>query len=293
MAAPILTTKLYFPPPQPNLAPRPRLFERLDEGLRLGRKLTLVSAPAGFGKTTLLSDWLSAAPAKFAPLCFAWLSLDEGDNDLVRFLSYLIAAVQQIEPGIGEAALGGLQGAQPSQLEPLLTALVNEIAVIPGRLVLVLDDLHLVDAQPVNDALGFMLQNTGPGMHWVIATRKDPILPLARLRGRRQLTELRVADLRFSPHETAALLNQVMDLHLSTQDIAALERRTEGWVTGLQLAALSLQGREDPTAFIRAFTGSHQFVLDYLFQVSPYCTCTAPPWRKFCAIRTRIAFGLT
>jgi LuxR family maltose regulon positive regulatory protein len=267
----ILTTKLHVPPLHPSLAPRPRLIQRLDEGLRLGRKLTLISAPAGFGKSTLLSEWLlgrsgAGRGGVTPPLRAAWLSLDEGDNDLTRFLAYLIAALRTIEPDLGETVLGALQSSQPPVIEPVLITLINEIAALPGRCVLILDDYHLIEAQPIHDAVAFMLDNLPPGMHWVIASRKDPLLPLARLRGRRQLTELRAADLRFTPAETAVLLNQVMDLKLSAEDVDALEKQTEGWITGLQFAALSLQGRADATEFIQAFSGSHQYVLDYLVE---------------------------
>ena len=230
MSTPILATKLYIPPPRPKVVLRPRLIERLNEGLH--RKLTLISAPAGFGKTTLVSEWLADCerPA-------AWLSLDEGDNDPTRFLTYLVAALQTIAPNIGEGVLGVLQSPQPPPTESILTALLNEITTIPDNFVLVLDDYHVIDAKPVDDALTFLLEHLPPQMHLVIATREDPQLPLARLRARGQLTELRAADLRFTPAEAAEFLNQVMGLNLSAEDIAALETRTEGWIAGLQLAA--------------------------------------------------------
>ena len=259
MSTPILTTKLYIPPPQPKVVLRPRLIERLNEGLH--RKLTLISAPAGFGKTTLLSEWVAGCekPA-------AWLSLDEGDNDPTRFLAYLVAALQTIAPNIGEGVLGVLQSPQPPPTESILTALLNEIDTVEDDFVLVLDDYHVIDGKAVDDALTFLLEHLPPGMHLVIATREDPHLPLARLRGRGQLTELRAADLRFTPDEAAEFLNQVMGLNLSAEDIAALETRTEGWIAGLQLAALSMQGLADVTSFIKSFTGSHHFVLDYLVE---------------------------
>ena len=238
MSTPILATKLYIPPPRPNVVLRPRLIERLNEGLH--RKLTLISAPAGFGKTTLVSEWVAGCerPA-------AWLSLDEGDNDPTRFLTYLVAALQTIAANIGEGVLGVLQSPQPPPTESILTALLNEITTIPDNFVLVLDDYHVIDAKPVDHALTFLLEHLPPQMHLVIATREDPQLPLARLRARGQLTELRAADLRFTPAEAAGFLNQVMGLNLSAEDIAALETRTEGWIAGLQLAALSMQGHED------------------------------------------------
>ena len=261
MPAPLLATKLYVPPHRPKVVLRSRLIERLNDGLSAGRKLTLVSAPAGFGKTTLVSEWLSGCdrPA-------AWLSLDEGDNDASRFLDYLIAALQTVVADIGAGVLAALQSPQPPPTELLLTALLNEIAAAPDHLILVLDDYHVIDSKPVDDALVFLLEHLPPRMNLVITSREDPPLPLARLRARGQLTELRTADLRFTPAEAAEFLNQVMGLNLSAEDIAALETRTEGWIAGLQLAALSMQGRSDSASFIQAFTGSHRFVLDYLVE---------------------------
>jgi LuxR family maltose regulon positive regulatory protein len=225
------------------------------------RKLALVCAPAGFGKTTLVSDWLAGCgrPA-------AWLSLDEGDSDPTRFLAYLVAALQTIAPNIGEGVLGTLRSPQPPPTESILTALLNEIDTVPDDFVLVLDDYHAIDARAVDDAFAFLLEHLPPRMHLVIATREDPQLPLARLRARGQLAELRAADLRFAPFEAAEFLNRVMDLNLSEEDIAALEIRTEGWIAGLQLAAISMRGHEDAAGFIESFTGSHHFVLDYLVE---------------------------
>src|SRR5438132_1734080 len=237
----------------------PRLLERLNEGLR--RHLVLISAPAGFGKTTLVSQWLALIerPA-------AWLSLDEGDNDPARFLTYLVAALQTIAATIGEGVVGVLQSPQPPPTEAILTALLNDITTINDQFVLVFDDYHVIEAKAVDHALTFLLEHLPPHMHLVIATREDPPLPLARLRVGGQLTEVRVTDLRFTPSEAAGFLNQGMGLTLSVEDIAALERRTEGWIAGLQLAAISLQGQQDTTSFIRSFTGSHHFVLDYLVE---------------------------
>ncbi len=259
MSAPILATKLYIPPPRPKVVLRPRLIERLNEGLH--RKLTLISAPAGFGKTTLVSEWVAGCgrPA-------AWLSLDEGDNDPTRFLAYLVAALQTIAANIGAGVLGVLQSPQPPPTDSILTALLNEITTLPDNFVLVLDDYHVIDGKPVDNALTFLLAHLPPQMHLVIATREDPDLSLARLRARDQLTELRVTDLRFTPSEAAEFLNQVMGLNLSAEDIASLETRTEGWIAGLQLAGISMQGHKDAASFIKSFTGSHHFVMDYLVE---------------------------
>ncbi len=277
----LLATKLYIPPPRPKVVLRPRLIERLNEGLY--RKLTLISAPAGFGKTTLVSEWLAArtedrglrtetVTSSLSPQSsalstrVAWLSLDEGENDPTRFLTYLVAALQTIAATIGAGVLGVLQSPQPPSTETILTALLNEITTIPDHFVLVLDDYHVIDAKPVDTALTFLLEHLPPQMHLVIATREDPQLPLARLRVRGQLTELRTADLRFTPSEAAGFLNQVMDLDLSAEEVTALETRTEGWIAGLQLAALSMRGREDVARFVRAFAGDNRYIVDYLVE---------------------------
>jgi LuxR family maltose regulon positive regulatory protein len=265
MSTPILATKLYIPPPRRDVVFRPRLVERLDEDLShgpgLGRKLTLTSAPAGFGKTTLISEWIAGCerPA-------AWLSLDEEDGDPARFLSYLIAALQTMVPGIGEEVLGPLQSPQPPPTKTVLTILLNDLTAISDHLVLVLDDYHVIDSPQVDEALTFLIEHLPPQIHLVITTREDPPFPLARLRARGQLTEIRAADLRFTTSEAAEFLNQVMNLDLSAADIAALEARTEGWIVGLQLAAISMRGREDPANLVKGFTGSHRFVLDYLIE---------------------------
>ncbi len=259
MSAPILATKLYIPSPRPKVVFRSRLVERLNEGLH--RKLTLISAPAGFGKTTLVSEWVAGCERSVA-----WLSLDEGDNDPTRFLAYLVAALQTIAANIGEGVSGVLQSPKPPPTESILTALLNEITSVPDNFTLVLDDYHVIDARPVDNALTFLLEHLPPQMHLVIVTREDPDLPLARLRVGGQLTELRVTDLRFTPTEAAEFLNQRMGLNLSAEDIAALDVRTEGWIAGLQLAAISLRGHKDATGFIQSFTGSHHFVMDYLVE---------------------------
>jgi len=261
MSTTILVTKLYIPPPRSKIVLRPCLIERLNEGLSASRKLTIISASAGFGKTTLVSEWIASCG-----MPVAWLSLDEGDNDPARFISYLVKALQNIKAGIGEGLLAVLQSPQPPPIESILIALLNEITTIPDNFVLVLDDYHVIDSKPVDEALTFLLEHLPHQMHLVIATREDPHLPLARLRARGQLTELRAADLRFTPSEAADFLNQVMGLNLSAEDIASLETRTEGWIAGLQFAALSMQGHQDVTSFIQSFTGSHRFVLDYLVE---------------------------
>ena len=260
MATPILVTKLSRPGPPPKLVLRPGLVERLDTGLH--RKLTLISAPAGFGKTTLVSAWAAGSDRQVA-----WLSLDERDNDPTRFLIYLVAAVRTIADITGGAALlEMLQSPQPPPTESILTALLNAIALRPDNLVLVFDDYHVIDARPVDTAVSFFLEHLPSQLRVIIATREDPQLSLARLRGGGQLSELRVNDLRFASSEAAAFLNQAMGLNLSADDVAVLETRTEGWIAGLQLAALSLEGNPDATSFIQSFTGSHRFVLDYLLE---------------------------
>ncbi|HEU4322716.1 MAG TPA: LuxR C-terminal-related transcriptional regulator [Roseiflexaceae bacterium] len=259
MPTPVIAAKLFIPPPRPNGVPRSRLIARLNEGLQ--RRLTLISAPAGFGKTSLASAWTAGCgrPA-------AWLSLDEGDNEPSRFLRYLVAALQTLAPTIGTDVAEQLQSSQPPPIEALLPLLLNAIATLPQPAVLVLDDYHLLEASSIDQALAVLVEHLPPQLHLVIATREDPPLPLARLRARGQLTELRAADLRFTPAEATAFLNQVMGLSLSTEDIAALEDRTEGWIAGLQLAALSMQGHRDVSNFIRAFAGNHRYIVDYLVE---------------------------
>ncbi len=259
MLAPILITKLYIPPLQPKTVMRPHLIKRLNDCKQC--KLTLVSASAGFGKTTLISEWVAGCKQPVA-----WLSLDEEHKDPTRFLTYFIAALQTIFTDIGVGLLDMLQSPQPPSTDFILTNLLNEITAIPDSFILVLDDYHVPDSESVNNILIFFLDNMPPLMHLVIATREDPHLPLARLRGRGQLTELRAADLRFTLSEAAGFLNRMMDLDLSTDDISLLSTRTEGWITGLQLAAISMQGNKNTTSFIESFTGSHHFILDYLIE---------------------------
>ena len=257
MSTALLTTKLYMPPVRRGAVMRPRLLNCLNDGLT--QKLTLISAPAGSGKTTLLSEWI-----RHDSLPAAWLSLDNKDNDVARFLTYMIAALQTVEPGIGEAALATLQFPQVPPLDTILTPIINEIAALEDQIVLVLDDYHLVDTQAVHDTLIFLLDHLPSQMHLVIATRTDPPLPLARLRTRALMTEIRTDDLRFNQEEIGAFLNEMEGFSLSANEVAALEARTEGWIAGLQLAALSMQGRDDVSSFIETFTGTHRYILDYL-----------------------------
>jgi LuxR family maltose regulon positive regulatory protein len=257
--AALLATKLHVPRPHPGFVVRPRLLDRLDQGLT--RDLILVCAPAGSGKTALLADWAGRGQRPVA-----WLSLDGGDNDPARFWRHTAAALERVRPGIG-GRVGPLLGPPaPPSFEGLVTALINELAAQPAvdEAVLVLDDYHLIDAQPVHAALTFLLEHLPPGLHLVLASRSDPPLPLPRLRARGQLAELRAADLRFTAEEADALLREAAGGGLPGTAVAALTTRTEGWAAGLQLAALSLRGQADVTEFVATFSGSHRYVLDYL-----------------------------
>jgi LuxR family maltose regulon positive regulatory protein len=246
---------------------RPRLLERLDQGL-IGR-LILLSAPAGFGKTTLLSTWLADRG-----YLVAWVSLDPGDNDPLRFLSYVIAALQTIAPGVGQGAQALLRSPQLPPLESILTLLINELCspchvdTAGQPRILTLDDYHVIDAPAIHNTVAFLLDNLPPRLQVVIATRADPLLPFSRLRSRGQMLEVRADDLRFTAEETTLLLNQVAELNLSAEQIAILEARTEGWVAGLQMAALSLRGHPPDCVaqLIQAFTGSHHYIMDYLLE---------------------------
>jgi LuxR family maltose regulon positive regulatory protein len=251
----LLATKLFIPPARPNRVPRPRLIEQL----KVSRPLTLIAAPAGFGKTTVLSDW---TPHSYD--CVTWMSIDEDDNDPTRFWVYVIAALQRLRADLGESALALLQSPQPPPISLILTTLINEIGAFPQKFSLALDDYHRIKTRSIHEGLIFLLDHLPENMRILLTARADPPLPIARLRARNQLTELRADDLRFTSDEAAVFLNELMGLRLSSQDIAMLESRTEGWIAGLQLAALSMQGREDVTAFIQAFSGSHRHVLTYL-----------------------------
>ncbi len=253
----LLRTKLYIPRPRKDLVFRPRLIDRLNAGL--DKKLTLIAAPAGFGKTTLLSEWISKSP-RFV----TWLFLDEGDNDPTQFWTYFIASLQGLSPDLGANAFALIQSPQAPPIKSILTELINDLIAFSTPFASVLDDYHFIDSQPIHDALAFLIDHLPANMHLVITTREDPALPLARLRARDQLTEIRAWDLRFSQEETDTFLRGVMGLDLSKQDVAALEDRTEGWAVGLQLAGLSMQRQTDIKAFITDFSGSNQYILDYL-----------------------------
>ena len=267
MSVPILLTKLFVPPARPELVTRSRLIEQLNHSLH--RKLTLISAPAGFGKTTLVIDWLQTqGDDASSPFLLGWLSLDEGDNDPTRFLTYLITALNRIEgleSEIGVGALQLVQSSQPPQPKTVLISVINEIAMVTDKIVLILDDFHLIDSRQVHDSLNFLIENLPPQLHLVLTTREDPPIPMSRLRASGQLNEIRAMDLRFTVEETAVFL-QTMGLNLSSPDITALETRTEGWISGIQLAAISMQGIDDTAGFIQSFTGSNRFVLDYLIE---------------------------
>lgn len=257
MNDPLLSTKVNIPPVRSNLVSRGRLMDRLNEAV--SSKLTLISAPAGFGKTTLISAWVQESRVPCA-----WLSLDADDNNLERFLSYAITALKAVSPKVGGTTLALLHSTQTSPVESVLTVLINELSSLSHDFCLVFDDYHLIDSQAVDAALAYLIEYVPQRMHLVLTSRSDPALPLSRLRARGQLLELRQADLRFTPEEAASFLNQNLGIRLTSQQIAALETRTEGWIAGLQLAALSMRGRENVEAFIGAFSGSHRFVIDYL-----------------------------
>ncbi len=259
VAIPLLNTKLFIPPQRARerVVDRSRLIERLNAAS--GMRLILISAPAGFGKTTLLSEWIPHSERGVA-----WLSLDESDNDPVRFWTYFISALEMLKADLGASALSVLQAPEPPPIEVFLTTLLNDIAAFPDQFVLVLDDYHLIESTSIQEGLTFLLDHLPPNMQLMLTSRVDPPLPLARWRVRNQLAEIRIDDLRFTPDEAAIFLNQVMGLALTGADITALEGRTEGWIAGLQLAALSMQDRSDVAGFIAAFTGSHHFIVDYL-----------------------------
>ncbi len=259
MTPPLLTTKLYIPPTRKNLVQRSRLLGLIDS--RLDCKLVLISAPAGFGKTTLLSQWMAKEARSVG-----WLTLDASDNDLTRFLVYFLAALQSTNHNAGISIDELLESPQPWNTEAILTGMINEIADASEPFLVVLDDYHLITEPDVHDAIIFIVDKMPPQMQLVISSRVNPPWPLARMRGRAEILELRTDDLRFTPGEVAIFFNEIMGLDLNTDDINSLEARTEGWIAGLQMAAISMQGREDLTAFVQAFSGSHRFILDYLLE---------------------------
>ena len=257
MSLPLLATKLFAPRVHHNLVPRSHLVELLNAGLKC--PLTLVSTPAGYGKTTLVSTWLSEVN-----IPSAWLLLDESDNDPSHFFQYFITALQSVIPTIGVDLLNMLQGMQPVPFSILTNLLINEIAEHETPFVFVLDDFHVIHSQSILEMLTLLIEHEPPQMHLVLLSRTDPHLPLSRLRGRNQLVEIRASQLRFTRYEIAVFLNEVMGLNLSPNDLAAMETRTEGWIAGLQLAATSMQGSKDTHDFVTAFAGSHHYIMDYL-----------------------------
>ncbi|HET6319009.1 MAG TPA: AAA family ATPase, partial [Chloroflexota bacterium] len=259
LASPLLETKLFVPRPRRSVVPRPRLIERLNGGVEV--KLVLVSAPPGFGKTTLLAEWLASSGR-----AAAWLSLDQADNHAQSFWSYVVAALRTVQPDIGAGAMALLQSPQPPPTELLLATLLNELQALPRDVVLVLDDYHVIDDTAIHDGTAFLLDRLPSRLHLAIVSRTDPPLSLARLRARGELLELRAADLRFSSDEAATYLNESMGLHLEAKDLATLEARTEGWIAALQLAALSLQRRDDAGEFIAGFAGDDRYIVDYLVE---------------------------
>jgi LuxR family maltose regulon positive regulatory protein len=265
MDAPLLQTKFTPPLAQESVVSRPHLLRRLSDNFvhpqGFSRKLTIFSAPAGYGKSTLAIDWLRQTGKPFA-----WLSLDESDDDPRRLLTYIITALQQVDKQIGSRTQAMLANPQAPQTEILLTVLINDIQALHKPIMLILDDYHAVQNPAIHKMVGFLLEHQPDCLHLVILTREEPPLPLHLLRTRRQLTEIRQADLRFSPAETERFLREVMDIQIASQDVEALTRRTEGWIAGLQLAALSLRSASDAHSFVQSFTGSDRYVLDYLFE---------------------------
>jgi LuxR family maltose regulon positive regulatory protein len=254
---PLLAAKLYIPQPRPDLVQRTHLIDRLNVGIY--QKLTLISAPAGFGKTTLLSEWISQSE-----IPVAWISLDKGDGDSVHFIHYLVAALQSIQVNLGNAALSMLRSPQQPPIESIMISLIKEITDIPNDFVLVFDDYHSIDTEKIHNMVEFLLDYLPEPMHLIIATRVDPPLPLARLRACNQLNELRTSDLCFTEDETTLFFNRTMNLKLSSHDISILESRTEGWIAALQLAGISMQNRKDVPSFIKTFAGDDRHIVDYL-----------------------------
>ncbi|HEX6304537.1 MAG TPA: LuxR C-terminal-related transcriptional regulator [Anaerolineales bacterium] len=276
MPASFLATKLIPPPLRHNFISRPRLEMKLAESLT--RRLTLVSAPPGFGKTTLVTAWLEGIKAEFDPLSpqpgvgtseppiASWLLLDEGDNELVRFFAYLVTALQRFEPALGQGVQAHLEAPQLPPHEALVTILINDMSEIARNVVLVLDDYHQIRSEEVHQTIRYLIEQQPRNLHLILLTREDPPLPLPRLRARDEITEVREQDLRFSNQEAADFLTHTMGLDLSPEAVATLTDRTEGWAAGLQMAGLSLQNRSDADSFIAAFRGDDRYILDYLME---------------------------
>src|SRR5215204_7622930 len=283
----LVSTKLHPSQARPKMVARPRLIEALMRDP--GRKLTLVSAPAGFGKTMLLNKWLKSCEEGESSV--VWLSLDEGDNDPTRFLSYLVAALRRsVDEEFGEGVLAALRSPETPRLEALTGALINEMADLSGEIAIILDDYNLVDSESVHGIVSFLLEHLPENAYLVIASRVDPPLPLSRLRARGQITEIGAAELAFTQEEAVAFLRGVMDLDLSTEEVATLEEATEGWIAGLQFAALSMRDRKDVSGFIESFSGSHRGVLDFLAEE---VLESQPQHVREFLLRTSIRDGLT
>lgn len=299
MPEPLIETKLHIPPPRPSLVPRPRLLRQLDAGIDPGQRLILVSAPPGFGKTTLVAEWLHITKISRPQIEASWLSLDERDNNLTRFLTYLVTALQRFKPDLGASALSAFISPHPPPLEAMLTALLNELSTLPldndegsaPAYILVLDDYHVLKAPLAHRAISFLLEHLPPHLHILLLTRSDPPLPLPRMRSRGVMIEIRTDDLRFQMSETTELLNRTVGLKLTRDEIATLEKRTEGWVAGLQLAALALlplSTVQDPASpsdrrrvsrFIETFAGDDRYIVDYL--MAEVLTLQPEPIRTF------------
>ena len=263
MSGPLLTTKFHLPSRRADVVSRPALIERLNAGL--SGKLTLVTAPAGFGKSTLIADWIISGLSTTYQERTTWLSLDRADNTPPQFWTYLVAAFQRVNPAIGKTFQTAFQAAAPlPPIEIALTSLINEIALDTRPLLVGLDDYHEITNPKIHQGLAFLIENLPSNLHLVILSREDVPFPVSRYRVNGQLTEIRAADLRFSQRESVTLLNDLFALSLSPDDVEALNARTEGWVAGLQLAALSLQSTDDKPGFVQAFAGSHRFLTDYL-----------------------------
>ncbi len=259
METPLLRTKLYIPPTRPEWVARPRLIEQLDAGLQAGHKLTLISAPAGFGKTSLVSAWVHTSG-----LLAAWLALDASENNGSRFLSYLYEALHKVHPDFDPQDLPVPASLQSDETTSLATAILNSAVLLPSKVVLVLDDYHVIENEAIHSLMRYMIEHLPHQLHLCVLTRVDPPLPLALLRGRGDLSEIRVADLRFTPAEILEFLKQTTTVHLSAESVRAIAERTEGWVTGLKLTVLSLSRQADPNGFAMSFGGTHEYIADFL-----------------------------